>query len=155
VDDLGVDRDRGRPIKLFELSDWAWVHPRSTPFVLFVAANATADDELAVRRFAADAIDDGCACVCAWGERCSWVHDRFDLASIDVGRSVMSSWHADESLAEALYFALFDAWPDEEAFPNAYESPIVLAVEEAWLAEVRRLVADQDELKRLVLGEGD
>jgi len=65
----------------------------------------------------------------------------------------MSTWHADESLADALYFSLTDAWPDEDESPDAGEAAIVLAVEEPWIAEVRRLVADQDELARLVLTE--
>ena len=55
----------------------------------------------------------------------------------------MSTSHADDSLAEAVYFSLTVAWPDEDEFPDGAEAAIVLAVEEPWIAEVRRLTADQ------------
>jgi hypothetical protein len=153
VEEVGVDRSHGRSIRLFQPSDWTWEDPRLAPFVLFVGANANADDEGDIHTFATDAVNAGCAYVCTWGEGCSWVHDLFDLASIAADRFVMSSWHASEPLSEALYFALFDAWPDDEAFPDATTAPIILAVEEPWLTQVRQLVANQEELVRLVLGE--
>ena len=153
MEELGVSQIGSRPIKLFELSDWAWVYTPREPFILFVAARASSDDETEIRRFAAEAVGSGCAYVCTWGDGCSHVHDLFDLASIEPDRFVLSSWHADESLAEALYFALYIAVPDEEKFPNAYEAAVILAVEEPWLAEVRRLVADQNKLIGLVLDE--
>ncbi len=153
MDDVGIDRVHGRPIRLFQLSDWAWVYPRLTPFVLFVAAHASPDEEIEIRRFASDAVDSGCGYICAWGEGCELVHDLFDEAAIAVDRFVMSTWHADESLPDALYFSLFVARPDDEEFPNAAEAAAVIAVEEPWIADVRMLVADQEELVRLVLDE--
>jgi len=115
--------------------------------------HASTDDEAKIRSFAAEAVESSCAYICAWGAGCEFVHDLFDLASTDAERFVMSSWHNDEALAEALWFALCDAWPDEDAFPSAAGAPVVLAVEESWLAEVRRLMADQDELTKLVIGD--
>src|SRR4051794_6957004 len=58
----------------------------------------------------------------------------------------MSTWHDDESLEEALWYALVAAQPSEKQYPDAGEAAVVLAVEEPWLADVRRLVADQEEL---------
>jgi hypothetical protein len=153
MEDLGISRDGKRPIKLVRLSDWSWVYSSRSPFILFVAADASADDEVEIRRFAAEAVEAGCAYVCTWGDRCKFVHDVFDLASIDADRLVMSTWHSDESLAEALYFALYNAWPDDDQFPNTEDAPVVLAVDEPWLTAVRRLVADQDELVRVVLAQ--
>jgi hypothetical protein len=150
---MGVTRGAGRPIKLFRLSDWAWVDPRLAPFVLFVAANASVEKKDEILQFAADAVESGCGCVCTWGKDCSFVHDLFDWASIDADRDVDSTWWDDKSLAWPLWWALDCAYPDESEFPDAYESGIVLAVEEPWLAEVRRLVADQEELVRLALDE--
>jgi hypothetical protein len=65
----------------------------------------------------------------------------------------MSTWHADESLPTALYFTLTNAFPDEDEFPNAARAAVVLAVEEPWVEDTRRLMADQDELARLWLAE--
>jgi len=152
MEEVGVDRVHGRPIRLFQLANWAWVYPRLTPFVLFVAADASANDEIKIRRFAADAIESGCCYVCTWGEECELVHDLFDEASIAADQVTMSTWHADESLAAALHFSLVSAWPDGDV-PDAAEAAIVLAVEVPWIADVRRLVADQDELARLLGGK--
>jgi hypothetical protein len=64
----------------------------------------------------------------------------------------MSTWHADESLGEALWFSLMNAFPDMDKFPTGDQAATVLAVEEPWIEAVRRLITDQDELARLVLG---
>ena len=153
MDDVGVDQVHGRRIRLFELSAWAWQEPHVTPFILLVAADASGRDRVQIQRFATDAIMSGCGYVCAWGEGCELVHDVFDEAAAAVDRFVMSTWHAEESLASALYFALTNAHPDEDEFPDADEAAVVLAVEAPWIEEVRRLVADQDELARLGISE--
>lgn len=155
MEEIAVNRERGRPMRLFELADWAWVYPSVTPFILFVAAEASADDEVEIRRFAVNAVESGCAYICAWGKGCELVHDLFDGASIAADRFVMSTWHTDESLASALYFALMDAWPDDDAFPKSDDAPIVFAVQEPWITDVRSLLADQKALVRLVLDEED
>jgi hypothetical protein len=154
MEDVGVTRVEGRQVKLFQLSHWEWEEPQVAPFVLFVAADAS-DDELAriqIQRFAADAIESGCGYLGAWGNGCEFVHDLFDVASIAADRFVMSDWHANDSLAGALYLSLV-AWPDTDEFPDAADAAIVLAVEAPWIAEVRRLVADQDELVKLWVEE--
>jgi hypothetical protein len=154
VEDLGFSPVHERPIKLFHLADWAWVYPRRSPFTLFVAANASAEHEIMIRRFAVEAVDAGCVYVCAWGEGCELVHDLFDFAAISADRFVMSTWHNDESLAEAFWFALTNAWPDDEQFPDAAAgAAVILAVEQPWLSEVRELVAKQEALSGLVDGE--
>lgn len=153
MDDVGVDQVHGRRILLFQLSAWGWQEPKVTPFILLVAADASGGDKAQIRRFAADAIRSGCAYICAWGEECEVVHDVVDEEAIASGRFVSSTWHADESLASALYFALTNALADEDEFTDAVEAAVVLAVEAPWIEEVRRLVADQDELARLWISE--
>jgi hypothetical protein len=153
MEDLGVERVHGRPIRLLLLAEWSWEEPtRAGQFTLLVAATALVEDAPLVRRFAADAVASGCGYVCTWGEGCEHVHDLFDRASIAADRFVMSTWHADESLAEALYFALVNALPEEVSDPTA--SAVILAVEEPWIAQIRHLVSDQDELARLWVAEG-
>jgi hypothetical protein len=146
MEHLGRERIHGRPIKLFQLAEWAWEEPGEERFTLLVAASAFVEDAPLIRRFAADAVAAGCGWVCAWGDGCEHVHDLFDKASIEADRFVMTTCDPEESLADALYFALVDSIPEDVP---AGESAAVLAVEEPWLAEVRRLVADQDELARL------
>jgi hypothetical protein len=153
MDDVGIDQVHGRRIMLFQLSAWGWHEPKVTPFILLVAADASGGDKAQMRRFASDAIRSGCGYICAWGEECEVVHDVFDEAAAAIGRFVMSTWHADESIVSALSFALTNALPDEEEFPDAVEAAVVLAVEAPWIKEVRRLVANQDELARLWISE--
>ena len=129
-----------------------WQEPKVAPFILFVAADASGGDKAQIRQFAAAAIRSGCGYICAWGEECEVVHDVFDEEAVAIDRFVMSTWHADESVARALYFALTNAHPDEDEFADV-EAAVVLAVEDPWIDEVRRLVADQGELARLWISE--
>jgi hypothetical protein len=122
-------------------------------FTLLVAATAVVDDAPLIRRFAADAVASGCAFVCTWGQGCEHVHDLFDGASIGADRFVMSTSHADDSLAETLHFALVYALPEEVS--DSAASAAILAVEQPWIPEVRRLVSDQEELARLWEADGE
>ncbi|MDP9225010.1 MAG: hypothetical protein M3P18_14420, partial [Actinomycetota bacterium] len=58
----------------------------------------------------------GCEYVCAWGTDCGRVHDLFDDAYVGLTTYsspplMISTSHADETLPEALYFALSRAFP--------------------------------------------
>ena len=88
--------------------------------------------------------------MCTWGPGCERVHDLFDGESIEADRFVMSTAHDTEPLHDVLYFALTNAIPEDVSAPE--DSPVVMAVEEAWIAEVRALIADQEELARLWVG---
>ena len=151
MEDVGIERVHARPLKLFELSDWAWESPGSRDFTLFVVAQASADDATAIRRFAAEALAAGCAYVCAWGQGCELVHDVFDEAAIAASLFVVSTSHDEEELHQAVYFALVNAIPEDVAV--ASDSPVVLGVEEAWISQTRALIADQAELARLWLSD--
>jgi hypothetical protein len=79
----------------------------SRHFALLLAADATAwsdDDVLAVAR---ELIGKGLAVLVAWGPGCERVHDLFDHArnpdeSDDT--VVLTTWHGDETLDEALWY---------------------------------------------------
>jgi hypothetical protein len=151
MEDLGFERVHGRPIRLFRLSRWEWIEPTISPFTLLVVAHVD-DDEISkiqIRHFATDAVASGCGSVNTWGQGCELVHDLFDHAALSADRFIMSSWHTDVPLSDALYESLVIDFPPDEAFPDADNSGVVLAVEDPWLAEVQRLVHDQDELASL------
>ena len=65
-----------------------------------------------MRRFAAEAVTDGCGYVCGWGPGCERVHDLFDEATLAASRLVTSTWHTDDAIHVALHFALVDAIPE-------------------------------------------
>lgn len=99
-------------------------------FVLFLALDARDVDDDTIRRAAAHALRQGAVYVCTWGPGCSWVHDLFDLEIVTAdpkltGPCVLTTWHDDETLDEALWFALFTAYPGDEEFADC---DVVLAV---------------------------
>jgi hypothetical protein len=145
VQNIGLERVHGRPIGMFGLAGWIWDSEvrASRPFTLFVVAESPVDDR--TMEFATAAIAAGCRYVSCWGSHCERVHDTFDDASITDDTFVMSTWHSEDALHEALYFALALAVPDEVA---PAESPVVIAVEQRWESEVRALLAEQDEQRR-------
>lgn len=71
------------------------------------AFDATGLDDVT---FARRLILAGCRSACAWRPGCERVHDTFDAANIDLDESldeifVMTTWHHDDSLGEALWYA--------------------------------------------------
>lgn len=86
-----------------------------TPFVLFVAADVSADGDEGLRAFARRLLDRGAVAVATWGPGCERLHDAFDAENRDLEDSglVMTTWHANEPLAEALSFAATYLVPDE------------------------------------------
>src|SRR6266850_6007910 len=98
------------------------VKPSSRSFGLLVAMDATEVDPDVIAVAATALIRRGLAYVCCWGPDCSAVHDVFDLAEIgleiskelkhpDPDDTVMSTWHDDETLQQAVGFFGRTAFP--------------------------------------------
>jgi hypothetical protein len=162
MDELGVDVIHGRRIIVGELSrDWHWEQPDAARFILFIGADASFASDDVLSSYAAAAISAGCVYVCAWGPDCERVHDYFDIADLEMsgwsgdGAVVMSTWHPNESLIEALYYALIVAMPEnEDERRPANRSSVVAVVQRPWLAETRSLLSDQEQLSRLASSDG-
>jgi len=84
--------------------------PRSPNFGLFVALNALHVTDESILRAAKKLLSKGLACLCAWGPDCARVHDLFDVAAREINDElsgddvIMTTWHSDESIEEALWF---------------------------------------------------
>ena len=149
VEHVGVD-PYGRSLFLTTLAeDWQWLDPEVDRFVLFVGAVALLAWEQLLA-YARASVAAGCAYVCCWGSGCERIHDAFDQASGD--EVVFSTWHDNESLAEALYFAEFLTYLDPEEVGRA-EVAVVVAVQPSWQAQTRALLEDQEELVRQFVGD--
>jgi hypothetical protein len=76
----------------------------------------------------------GCAYLCAWGPDCKRLHDIMDSEAVgsdpprtDLG-CVMTTWHANESLPDALDFFLSSAYPDESFAPDGCDFAVIITV---------------------------
>lgn len=85
-------------------------------FCLFLGINAISLDNSQIRKAAKALLGRGVVYLCAWGNDCERVHDQFDLEREpreSIERVIMTTWHDDESLSEALWFFANCAEPAE------------------------------------------
>jgi DNA gyrase inhibitor GyrI len=130
-----------------------------THFVCLLVWNAdkVAQDE--IERVSTNILSSGAACVCVWGQACERVHDVVDrvfVESIKHDESippVMTTWHAGEPLSEAIWFALFTAFPDD-AFAETCRATLAIVVGDAdFASEVRAAFADPAGFSERVLSK--
>lgn len=103
----------------------------SSRFRLFVAADTSEVSVDAVSEFASAALSRGMVYFCAWGPDCERLHDIVDevIAKDDLGERrfvgltpndvVMTTWHKEESLEEALHFFSTSAVPTDGFAANS------------------------------------
>jgi hypothetical protein len=121
----------------------------SLSFVLLLACDARGIGDSVITGFANSMIDKGVAYLCAWGPECERIHDLFDLAFVkreieerQQYPQVMTSWHHDESLDEALWFMLFSAYPDE-AFADSCGVDLAVSVaNDEWHTQIQRRLSN-------------
>jgi hypothetical protein len=130
----------------------------SPRFACLVAWDARDVEAARIARFARKLIDAGAVYVCAWGPDCERVHDIIDEEEIGpnppltVDRVVMTTWHANDSLAEAIWFVLHNSWPDE-GYEEGCASTLGVAIGSAqWASEIRDAFSRPREFASQVLG---
>src|SRR5580704_406521 len=94
------------------------IAPSSQDFGLFLALDADSLDDGKIGQVAKRLLLKGLVYLCAWGPDCERVHDLFDLAALEMDPQqnravIMTTWHADEPLHEAVWFFVNSAFPDE------------------------------------------
>lgn len=121
------------------------------PFVAMTAFDATGLDDATLVAFAGQLLADDCRYTCTWGPDCERVNDAFDRVIVDQeldrgDDTVMTTWHDDESLDEALWFATQVAWVS--SLQDHSQHVLVLAAPEyadhvtTRLANIDKLLAD-------------
>lgn len=119
----------------------------SKHFVLLIAADFDNVPSEEITKIAKQLIDKGLAYICAWGPSCEKAHDAFDLANVlweeETGKEfhVMSTWHSKEPIEEALWFALYSAFVDEEIWENTTTVCISVANPE-WQKIIQQSLSD-------------
>jgi hypothetical protein len=106
-------------------------------FAAFVAADAALLSDDALRSFARRLLPQGAVYVSTWGPDCERLHDAFDAEQADSTPLVMTTWHAHETLDEALWFALFASVPDDAYFETCDSDLAIVVGDPKWAAHVR------------------
>lgn len=115
----------------------------SPRFACLLAWDATDVDAERVDRLARKLLDSGAVYISAWGPDCERVHDIIDEQGLGpnppavVDRGVITTWHATEPLAEAIWFVLHNSWPDETCAAECGATLGVAIGSPAWATEIR------------------
>lgn len=120
----------------------------SPHFLLFLALDATSIRDESLRRIARALIDRGMVYLCAWGGDCSRVHDMFDRErdpNEQEGRTVMTTWHDDEPIDEALWYFANNAHPDDEFEADCSDWVAISVRNEDWEREIRAELVDKND----------
>jgi hypothetical protein len=102
-------------------------------FALFVAMNAIGVEDDTILQGAKKLLSQGLACLSAWGPDCKRVHDLFDIAAREINSQlsgddvIMTSWHPDESMGEALWYFVNAAFVTEK-FENTCKDWIIAPI---------------------------
>jgi hypothetical protein len=144
IERVGEEPVFGRKLYLAELDGLddlpdEFAEPRPY-FVLFLAVDAMDVPDPVLTAFARKTLARGAAYICAWGPGCERVHDVFDAERGE--SSVITTWHDDESLDQALWFALFVAFPDESLLASEQSVLAVVVGGEDWAEHVRQRLTD-------------
>ena len=105
----------------------------SSPFVFFIAADATSITEQTILEVGKKLLSHGMIYACVWGPDCEKFHDILDAAIVQRNPSessanvVMTTWHSKETLEKAVWFFLNCAWP-APAYKQACESWVAAAI---------------------------
>ena len=134
------------------------------PTKYFTALIACDSDQLTVEEigdFAEVLIDKGAIYVCAWGKGCERFHDIIDETEVEReilgkpcvarnGGTLMTTWHKDESLDEALWYLLSCACPLDNEIKSC--STVVITIKnEAWAKEIVQRLENVEQFKKEIL----
>jgi hypothetical protein len=128
-----------RPVDLADIQ----IMTGSRYFVAFIAwdsCNASASEMASLARMLLDA---GCVYFCCWGPGCERIHDVIDEEYARDGLSVesddstiMTTWHNNESLEEAIWFPLDVAFPDDRFFEECRSVVAVCIGSRSWATQI-------------------
>ena len=138
------------------LSDWpAELAEPKSHFVVFLAMDAKGAGADEIAGLARKLVAQGMVYLCAWGPDCERVHDIFDEVRDEEESGedaiVMTTWHADDDLDDALWDSLFNALP-VDAFIDSCKAFVAVIVDHAeWADEVAAALSDVDQFNHRVL----
>lgn len=123
-------------------------------FTLFIANNIELDEDKYFEK-AKELIKSGLAYMCAWGKGCSMLDDIFDDASVrmeiegeketdDDENVIMTTWHEDETLKNALEFFLMNTSPTAKYFDECKTAIVLKIGDSSETKHLRDLLENQN-----------
>jgi hypothetical protein len=130
----------------------------SPRFVCLVAWDARDVAEERIRLVARKLLDSGAVYVCSWGADCERVHDLVDSECAGPNPPeellvpfVMTTGHADMPLEQALWYVLFAAFPDDNAWDGCNSTLAISIGSPVWAAASREAFSDPHAFSKRVL----
>lgn len=118
-------------------------------FTCFCAIDANGLHVNEIGSFCASLLQSGCAYLSVWGPDCQRVHDIMDEEVVGDNPpltewgDVMTTWHENESLEEALEFFVFDTYPDDTYAPNGCDRAFLFSIgSDDWSRAIERRVTE-------------
>ena len=142
-----------------ELPDLIWPATLAIPtkrFRLLVAANTSHMSTEALSGFAVGALEHGMVYFCSWGVGCERFHDIVDEVVVydDIGPQrfsgskpddvIMTTWHDDEPLEEALQFLANFAIPTEGFQPDSDFRLVICVGNPQWVEQAKHFFQTVD-----------
>ena len=158
---VGTDRENNRDLYVVEISK-----PEDIPqpfaktgkfFTALIVWNAGGVEVETISKLAKRLIDAGGVSFCIWGTDCERVHDIIDEEWVGNGNdpqldeTVMTTWHDDEPLAKAVWYALhLGAFPIDKFFDEC-RSVIAFCIGCPKLAaEIRAIFSDVEQFNKQI-----
>ena len=130
-------------LQLEKLSDYpADLGLPSPHFIVFLAMDATSVDEHDILEFASRALSQGAVYFCTWGPDCERVHDLIDQACNQripdptVETVIMTTWHVDEELADAVWFSIYSTCPAETYIESCWAALFITVTSPTWAKQI-------------------
>jgi hypothetical protein len=102
-------------------------------FVCFLGWDAALESTDSISQVTEILLRSGCVYLCSWGSGCERVHDIADELSVgsnpppETYPGIMTTWHENESLDDAIWFFLNNAWPDD-AYAGDCKAAIAITI---------------------------
>lgn len=160
---LGSHSTSNRDLYLLELSSsesLTEIQLASPYFVALVIWDVVGVSATTIASLAELLIDSGCSYVCLWGQDCERMHDVFD-EQINVcnpnpndSSVILTTWHADESLDETLWYFLNLTWPADDYFDES-NAGVVITVNtlQSHVSRVQEILKQSTILESHIVGD--
>lgn len=161
---IGVDHVGERVLLLLDANTFADlpvdIVVGSKYFVALLAWDVRGVEASEIARVARILLDAGCIYFCCWGPGCERAHDiiheeyvRDRISVNDDESTIMTTWHTEESLEEATWFALNVAFPDDRFFDSCKAVVSICIGNPEWKTALGKALADPGALAARVLAD--